>query len=85
MNTVLLHKEHPSIPDSYTIEVNYITGGIEEYQCVGHGYPQHLRELCLELILKSDEYLVIPMTSIKNVRFKKDFVEFRKLQEEKAK
>lgn len=76
-------KEHSKIPDYYTIVVSFFDGDKEEVRAVGHTYPFDGKNI--EIFTTTEEYIVMPLSSIKSLRFKKDFADFVKLKKEEGK
>ncbi len=77
-NVVNMLKENKDIPDFYTIDIEFITGGDKKYEVVGHKYPIANNVLLgfIEMILSNETVAQVPIGSIKELTFGKDFVKF---------
>lgn len=83
MNTVFIPKDNPELPDSYSITIDYLTGGSERFDCASYQYIKDLN--ILELVLKEDIWVVIPFSSIKKFSFDKRFSKLMAIFQEKQK
>lgn len=63
-------KEDPEIPDFYTVKVFYHDGSSEEFS----GHHIFVKETqSYDFVTKEDEWYNIPLTSIRKLKFDKNF------------
>lgn len=76
-------KEHSELPDQYGIRIYFLTGGFEDIEIVSHRfYPE---TQIMEYLTTDDEYELVPIASIKKIKFDKRLSKISQLREENAK
>jgi hypothetical protein len=74
-------KEHPDIPDFYSITVTYHDGKSDTFEVVSHKFHSNL----LDLVLKDDLYAVLPVEGFRKVELDKNFSKLVELKNEQNK
>lgn len=75
-------KEHSELPDQYGMKIHFLTGGFEDIEAVKHRiYPE---TQLVEYLTKEDEYELVPIASIKKIKFDKRFSKIIQLREENS-
>ena len=71
MNRPFVPKEHPDLPDFYTVTISYVNGKSEEMEIVMHNLMKEsgLVEFCD----KDDMWSLVPILSIQKLSFCKNF------------
>lgn len=79
---IFLPKEDAELPDSYGIDIFYITGKEDEFEVASHRLIAD--STILELVTKDDFWHLIPLANIKKISFNKNFSKVIAIKEKKA-
>ncbi len=81
MLTTFLPKEDQELPDAYGITVMFVTGKREEYEVASH----RIKDAVLEFVTSMDEWHLLPMSSVLELKFDKRFSKVVALREKRMK
>ena len=87
MNNALMHiiKDDYELPDWYSMRIEFLGSAPKEYNVVAHQYIKDLG--IIELTLQEDIYIHVPVASIREIKFDKNFtkvVELKKKNESQS-
>jgi len=69
MNKTFIPKEHPDLPDNYSIEISYLDGSKESIEAASH----RLGDKFLEVATKEDKFIWVFQEGVKRIEFDKRF------------
>ena len=75
-----LAKEHPDLPDYFTINVELRSGEVREFKAIDAFYVQPSN--CYEVVLATNEIKVYPIDVIAELTFDKDYILIKQIKKE---
>lgn len=83
MNPIFLQKDHPDLPDIFTVKIYYVTGKVEEYEIASH-YLVHQTKT-YEFVTKDDLWHWVPLAGVLRFEFDKRWSKIVAIKQKQAK